>query len=197
MKVDLMYAERQLRYWTRKAAELRLTFDASDAKEGEKGKEEKSPTPPKGEKGKGEEKQQPPQPRGRARGSRGVVCSRVVPEVEEIAAECARIGSDIDPKFFWNYYKANTKGWPPDWKAALAVWTDNGKPSGRIRKPSEEPVETPPHVYALEDWALCAERCAKLKDDKCAAGMTVPPDKDPGRRKPPEECGHYVPGVRG
>ena len=40
-------------------------------------------------------------------------------------------------------------------------------------------------------WALCEERCANLKDGKCAKGQTIPPDKRDWPI-PPEQCSHFV-----
>ena len=40
-------------------------------------------------------------------------------------------------------------------------------------------------------WALCEERCANLKDGKCAEGQTIPPDKRDWPI-PPEQCSHFV-----
>lgn len=167
MTKRIHYFERQIRYWTRLRDRELMRLGASDAKEIEK------------ERSKGKDKENNNHhDRARAR----------IPSVDEIAAECKRIGSNIDPKYFRNYYTANHKGWPKDWKAALAVWTDNGKPGGRVK--AESVADAPPvrRVYGLSDWCLCSERCANFRGGKCSRGITVPPDKDPERQTPPEEC---------
>ena len=56
----------------------------------------------------------------------------------EVAEECRRIGSDIDPQYFVDFYDAAKGGWPKDWKAKLRNWTANTIESGRVKTPPEE-----------------------------------------------------------
>ena len=64
--------------------------------------------------------------------------SRVRASVAEVAEECRRIGSDIDPQYFVDFYDAAKGGWPKEWKAKLRNWTANTIESGRVKTP---PVE--------------------------------------------------------
>lgn len=124
MKVDLAYAERQLRYFERLVARLRQTSDASDAEKESEEKREIPPAPPI-ERKEAKEKERTRTRTARARGE--------IPSIDEIGEECRRIGCDIDPMYFWNYYQAKEAGWPRDWKAALVVWTKQRTRDGRVK----------------------------------------------------------------
>ena len=177
MTPKIRYYDRQIRYWTKLKEHELLKLGASDASDGKENEKERS-------KGKDKENNNHHN-RARARVS---VFAGEIPSLEEVKAECERIGSDVDPEVFWNYYSAKNKGWPKEWKSALVVWTKNGNPRGRIRAAApaaEQPVR---RSYTASDWCLCAERCANFRDGRCSCGVTVPPDKDPVRQTPPEEC---------
>lgn len=55
------------------------------------------------------------------------------PTVEEVRAYCLKIGSDVDPQRFWDYYesqkwkKANGQK-VADWKACVRTWNQREKP---------------------------------------------------------------------
>jgi len=123
MKDDLAYAERQLRYFTRLVDKLRLTSDASDAKEDEKGKEKVSPHPSKEKRAKEEETLSLSRARARF----------VPPSPEEVAAFCRERHNNVDPVLWWNFYQA--KGWKignnkmGDWRSAVITWERDRDPS--------------------------------------------------------------------
>jgi len=112
---NLAYAERQLRYFTKVVDKLRLTSDASDAKEEEKRKETFPPAPPIE---KSEKEKENDHNNNRARARVGA-CRSHVPTVEEVAAFAKEIGSDIDPNYFWRYYNSNHRKWPSEWRDRL------------------------------------------------------------------------------
>jgi len=124
MRVDLAYAERQLRHWTRKVEQLRLTSNASNAEKETEEKRDLPPTPPIERKEAKKKTSRSSSRNARARGD--------FPSIDDVAAECQRIGSNVDPEYFWNYYNANDDGWPCDWKSALVVWTKHRKRDGRV-----------------------------------------------------------------
>ena len=124
--MTLEYANRQLRYWMRVVERLQASdaSDASDTEKEQEGKRDIPPTPPIERKGE-EEKEHTHTSRARA-------------SVAEVAEECRRIGSDIDPQYFVDFYDAAKGGWPKDWKAKLRNWTANTIESGRVKTPPEE-----------------------------------------------------------
>ena len=133
--MTLEYANRQLRYWMRVVERLQASdaSDASDTEKEQEGKRDIPPTPPI-ERKREEEKETTTTTTTRVRAR----ISSDIPSVEEVAAECRRIDSDIDPAYFRSYYQGRREGWPRDWKEALVIWTRNGKQSGRVKTPPEE-----------------------------------------------------------
>ena len=63
------------------------------------------------------------------------------PTLDEIASYCEERGNNVDPQYFYNYYRSN--GWKvgknpmKDWKAAVCAWESNGM--GDKRAPVKEP----------------------------------------------------------
>lgn len=165
MKVDLKYAERQLRFWQKKVAVLAGRFAQdelepsnavkrlmpSNAKEGEERETNLPPTPPIR---KEKEEQE---------NHTHTACARERPRVDEVAEECRRIGSDIDPAYFCDFYDAAKDGWPRDWRAKLRNWTKNPIESGRLAAPPDptEPPESPDERQARLKRES-AERQARL-----------------------------------
>jgi len=152
MKVTLAYAERQLRHWTKKVAELRLTSNAFDASNTEKENEEKRDIPPKPPIESKEEKEKEETTTTTARAE-----SFKKPSVEDIAAYCREKGYGINAEHFWNYYEA--KGWMvgrhpmKNWRAAIVTWVRKDSSTRTSHQPSA-PADafgfssgrTPPHA---------------------------------------------------
>jgi hypothetical protein len=78
-----------------------------------------------------------------------------------------------------------------NWRPTLKAWFNRAKPEelAECGRQEAERRETARH-FAAEDWALCAERCARFRDGRCTAGAKVPPNcqKPPA---PPEECATF------
>jgi hypothetical protein len=79
-----------------------------------------------------------------------------------------------------------------NWRPTLKAWFNRAKPEELAECGRQEAKrrETTRH-FAAEDWALCAERCARFRDGRCTAGAKVPPNcqKPP---MPPEECKGFL-----
>jgi hypothetical protein len=79
-----------------------------------------------------------------------------------------------------------------NWRPTLKAWYNRAKPEELAECGRQEAKrrETTRH-FAAEDWALCAERCARFRDGRCTAGAKVPPNcqKPP---MPPEECKGFL-----
>ena len=84
-----------------------------------------------------------------------------------------------------------------NWRAMLKAWHNRslGDPKEYERVRSECEARKPRVVEVrAEDWELCAERCARFREGRCAAGKVVPPQMRP-RPIPPEECDGFAAGV--
>lgn len=161
MRSELKFARKQLRYWAKKVAALEKEFlqtefrfeglTGSNAKEGEERETNLPPTPPIRKEKEEEENHT------------HTACARERPRVDEVAEECRRIGSDIDPAYFCDFYDAAKDGWPRDWRAKLRNWTKNPIESGRLAAPPDptEPPESPDERQARLKRES-AERQARL-----------------------------------
>lgn len=124
--------EKHAEVMRRKRAKKRDVTMRCDVTEKEQERKRDIPPTPPIERKREEEKEHTHTSRARAR------ISSDIPSVEEVAEECRRIGSDIDPQYFVDFYDAAKGGWPKDWKAKLRNWTANTIESGRVKTPPEE-----------------------------------------------------------
>ena len=121
------------------------------------------------------------------------------PTVDAIREFCETERLNVDPEAFFNYYEAN--GWKVgkspmrNWEAAARNWDRRNVGNEKTNTPRKEPKRE----YSHADWLLCEERCAKFWKGKCVAGINTPPQLNPERKHPPEECACFAafppPGV--
>jgi len=198
MQVSLAYAERQLRHWTKKVEELRLTSNGVKHKEKGKGKENIPPAPPI-EKREIQEKAAATTTRVRVR-------EEFVPPSREASAKYAK--SKKIPELFVDYwlqcmetnyspawYDAVNQRYIVAWRRSLITFWNNAESDKawlRYKAEHEADVAAKPRKYSASEWSLCAERCRHFDAKLCRCGCdcAIPPQFRP-LPQPPEECAKY------
>lgn len=90
---------------------------------------------------------------------------------------------------------ANTDGSTIDgsnWRPTLKAWYKRATPAelAEAKEIADKAPKT--RTTKAEDWTLCLERCANCNGNGCKRGFKVPPDKNPMRSTPPEECPSFT-----